>query len=164
MRRRREGAQSMVEFALLAPLFFMLLLGVFDFGRAIYYYVSIAHGAREAARYAVARDNGGVNDLALLQQARLDLFSVPVDKRTSCSPDLCSIPTPPLTNLTYGQISPSYDQRLALQGSAATPGTTTHYPLTITLTFYFQPVTPIISQLVGNSITLTVQTTMVTEY
>jgi len=92
------------------------------------------------------------------------LFSVPSDPTISCSPDLCVIPAPPTTNLAYMQVSPSYDQRLALQSNVATPGVTTRYPLTITLTFNFEPITPIISQLVGNRITLTAQTTMITEY
>jgi len=161
---RHRRAQALVEFSLLAPLFFILLFALVDFGRAVYFYVGISHGAREAARFAVARENGGSTDLTLRQQARLDLFSVPLDSGTSCSPDLCPIPTPPVPNRTYVVISPNYDQRLALEGNVATPGVTTHYPVTVTLTFYFQPVTPIISQLVGNRITLTSQTTMVTEY
>ena len=160
----RQRAQALVEFSLLAPLFFILLFALADFGRAIYFYVGIAHGAREAARFAIVRENGGSTDITLRQQARLDLFSVPSDTTISCSPDLCAIPAPPQTNLAYTQVSPSYDQRLALQSNVATAGVTTHYPLTVTLTFYFQPITPIISQLVGNRITLMAQTTMVTEY
>jgi Flp pilus assembly protein TadG len=162
--RRGQHAQAMVEFALLAPLFFLLLFGLVDFGRAIYFYNSIAHGAREAARYAIALDDAGATDVAIRQQARFDLFSVPVDASTSCSPDLCAIPSPPLPNQAYVQVSPAYDARQALQAGVSNPGVTTHYPLTITVTFYFRPVTPIISQLVGNTLNLTVQSTMATEY
>ena len=46
MRRLARG-QSMVEFAVLAPIFFLLLLGTIDLGRAIYTYNSIADAARE---------------------------------------------------------------------------------------------------------------------
>jgi Flp pilus assembly protein TadG len=162
--RRGQNAQAMVEFALLAPMFFLLLFGLVDFGRAIYFYNSIAHGAREAARYAIALDNGGATDVAIRQQARFDLFSVPVDASTSCSPDLCAVPAPAVPNQAYVQVSPSYDARQTLDGSAVNPGITTHYPLTVTVTFYFRPITPIISQLVGNSLTLIGQSTMVTEY
>ena len=49
-------AQSMVEFALLAPAFFLLLLGVLDFGRVGFYYVSMVDLARQTARYAAAYD------------------------------------------------------------------------------------------------------------
>jgi Flp pilus assembly protein TadG len=164
MRHAPRQAQAMVEFALLAPLFFILLFGLVDFGRAIYFYNSIAHGAREAARYAVVMDNGGATDVAIRQQARFDLFSVPVDASTSCSPDLCAIPSTPVANQAYVQVAPNYDARQALQAGTLNPGVSSHYPLTITVTFYFRPVTPIIAQLVGNTLNLTVQSTMVTEY
>src|SRR5437764_269833 len=54
---RRRNGQSMVEFAVLAPVFFMLLLGTIDLGRAIYIYNSISDAAREGARAAIPYDN-----------------------------------------------------------------------------------------------------------
>ncbi len=165
-RRRARAAQATVEFALLAPVFFLLVMGIMDFGRAIYFYNGIAHGAREAARYAIARDNLAQNDIVARQQAQLDLFSMPVDPCSQVNGDLCA--TPPAStatpNLTYVSISPPWDQRQTYQNNAAIPGETTNYPLTVTLTFYFQPATPIISQLVGNLITLQASSTMITEY
>lgn len=59
--RLREG-QSLVEFALILPVLLLILLGLFDFGRAIYAYNSIANAAREAARVAIVDQtvSGGV--------------------------------------------------------------------------------------------------------
>jgi len=37
-RRQRCDGQATVEFALLAPLFFLLVIGIVDFGRAVYFY------------------------------------------------------------------------------------------------------------------------------
>lgn len=165
--RRHPGhGQATVEFALLAPLFFLLVLGVIDFGRAIYFYDGLAHGAREAARYAVARDNLAQNDVVARQQAQLDLFSMPVDSCSQANGDLCAVPaaSSATPNTTYAAVSPPWDQRQSYQNNAAIPGQTTNYPLTVTLTFYFQPMTPIISQLVGNLITLQASSTMITEY
>jgi len=166
MRQRRQQAQSMVEFALIAPIFFIMLLGIVDFGRAIYFYNGIASGAREAARYAVAKDNLAQNDVSVRQQAKLDLFSMAVDTCSQGNGDLCA--TPPATsatpNLTYVAISPPWDQRQTYQSSAGVTGQTTNYPLTVTLTFYFRPATPIIAQLVGNQIALQASSTMITEY
>lgn len=45
--------QSLVEFALVAPIFFLLLIGLFDAGYAIYSYNTVANAAREAVRVAI---------------------------------------------------------------------------------------------------------------
>ena len=42
---RRRAGQSMVEFAVLAPVFFLLLLGTIDLGRAVYTYNAISNAA-----------------------------------------------------------------------------------------------------------------------
>src|SRR6185312_16248181 len=54
--RRRTGSrrgQALVEFALVLPIFILLLVGIFDFGRAIYAYNTISNAAREAVRVGV---------------------------------------------------------------------------------------------------------------
>jgi len=51
MRRREEGA-SAVEFAILAPLLFMLLFGIIGFGLAFLQVQSIRTAVREGGRYA----------------------------------------------------------------------------------------------------------------
>lgn len=48
--RRRDRGQALVEFALVLPVFLMLLMGVFDLGRGIYMYNGVAEAAREIAR------------------------------------------------------------------------------------------------------------------
>ena len=52
--RRGELAQSMVEFALAAPFLLLLMLGVIDFGRVYFAYVSVTNSARTGADYAAA--------------------------------------------------------------------------------------------------------------
>ena len=49
-RRQRSRGQALVEFALALPIFLMLMLAVFDLGRAIYMYNGVAEAARELAR------------------------------------------------------------------------------------------------------------------
>jgi len=39
--RGRQRSQSMVEFAIVAPLLLLLLFGIVDFGRVIYIYVTL---------------------------------------------------------------------------------------------------------------------------
>jgi Flp pilus assembly protein TadG len=50
--RRGERAQALYEFALVLPLFLLLMFGLIDFSRMLFSYVSIANGARELARSA----------------------------------------------------------------------------------------------------------------
>jgi len=54
---KRHSGQSMVEFAILAPIFFLLLLGTIDLGRAVYIYNAISDAAREGTRAAVPFDS-----------------------------------------------------------------------------------------------------------
>ncbi len=56
MRRGRwhqERGQALVEFALVFPVFILLLLGILDLGRAVYAYNTIGDAAREGARVAI---------------------------------------------------------------------------------------------------------------
>ncbi|UKA48705.1 pilus assembly protein [Arthrobacter sp. FW305-123] len=55
--RRRSAVNSQsgavaVEFALVLPIFLVLVLGIFEFGRAFNIQISLSEAAREAARYA----------------------------------------------------------------------------------------------------------------
>jgi Flp pilus assembly protein TadG len=56
--RRADGArgQALVEFSLAIMVFLVLLMGVFDLGRAIYQYNGVAQAAREIARVTAAHD------------------------------------------------------------------------------------------------------------
>jgi Flp pilus assembly protein TadG len=51
--RRRAGqrGQSLTEFALLAPILFALVFGIYDFGRGMSANVTVTNSAREGARY-----------------------------------------------------------------------------------------------------------------
>jgi Flp pilus assembly protein TadG len=48
--RRRSRAQTLVEFALVLPIFFLLLFGLIDVGRLVYMNSTVSQAAREAAR------------------------------------------------------------------------------------------------------------------
>lgn len=51
-RRRRPGGQGLVEFALVLPIFFLMLFGLVDGGRVVYMNTVLSQSAREAARVA----------------------------------------------------------------------------------------------------------------
>jgi Flp pilus assembly protein TadG len=50
---RNEKGASAVEFALVLPIFIMLVFGIFQFGIAFNNWIAITHAAREGARLAV---------------------------------------------------------------------------------------------------------------
>lgn len=56
----------MVEFALIVPLFILLVMGLFDVGRAVYAYNTAANAARAAARVAIVDQD----PLAIRAEAR----------------------------------------------------------------------------------------------
>ncbi len=66
MKIYRNKGQSLVEFALILPLFMLIVLGIFDFGRAIYGYSALHNAAREGARYGAVHpcDTTGIIDMA----------------------------------------------------------------------------------------------------
>jgi hypothetical protein len=52
-RRRRSVGQALVEFVLVAPIFFLLLFAIIEGGRFILYYQALNNATREGARYAI---------------------------------------------------------------------------------------------------------------
>ncbi len=55
----------MVEFALVTPLFMLLLVGVFEGARLAYAYNTVNHAAQEAGRLAILSDTASTDDVKL---------------------------------------------------------------------------------------------------
>lgn len=53
IRRRTQRGQALTEFALVGPIFILLLLATIEFGRAVYTVQMLDNAAREGARYAI---------------------------------------------------------------------------------------------------------------
>ena len=71
--QRRQRGQALVEFALVFPVLILLLMGIFDFGRAIVAYNTVANCARGAMRAAIVDQNTTViRDAALRQMTSLN--------------------------------------------------------------------------------------------
>jgi TadE-like protein len=54
-RQNGEAGSTLIEFAVVAMLYLMLLFGIVDVGRALYAYDFVCHAAREGTRYAMVR-------------------------------------------------------------------------------------------------------------
>lgn len=57
--RKRQRGQGIVEFALILPLFMVLLLTVLEFGTAFRHHLALEYATREGARIGSALANGG---------------------------------------------------------------------------------------------------------
>ena len=59
---RKISGQTLLEFALVLPVLAMILIMIFDLGRAVYYYSVIYNAACEGARYGITNplDTDGI--------------------------------------------------------------------------------------------------------
>ena len=56
--RHESRGQSLVEFALVIPIFLLIVFAMIDMGRLVYINNSLAEGAREGARWGSVQDRG----------------------------------------------------------------------------------------------------------
>jgi Flp pilus assembly protein TadG len=153
-RFRRHGGQSMIEFALLAPVFFLLLLGTMDLGRGIYIYNSISDAAREGTRAAIPYDSPLPTNAAVVAAVQGKLgggFALQTDP-CSGQPVTGTCPATP-TQPNTGSIWYS--------SGIGTPG---RQPVTVKISFLFQPWIPVVRDAAGNGVVISAESTMVTEY
>ncbi len=103
--RRSSRGQAIVEFALIVPLFILIILGLFDAGRAVYAYNTAANAARSAARVAIVnQDPDAIRAEARQQTPGLGLSDADITL-TPCSTWNCTysvtvqVPYTPVTPL-----------------------------------------------------------------
>lgn len=67
-----KRGQELVEYAIILPLFLIMVLGILDLGRAVYYYAAMNNVVREGARYGSIHleDSGVENTICGLVVAR----------------------------------------------------------------------------------------------
>jgi Flp pilus assembly protein TadG len=134
----------MVEFALIAPLVALLFLGAVDLTRAFYYYIILQNATREAARVLIDYP---------YQYDDTEACRAAVREAQSYITLSCSGGSPTVT------ISPSAN--LAANPPRRVPG---RNPITVTATTTFTPMTPLIQNFTGGTMTLSASTTMLTWY
>ena len=57
IRLRDEEGVAMTEFALILPVFVLIIAGLLSFGRVLYYWIEANHVASETARWAIVDQN-----------------------------------------------------------------------------------------------------------
>jgi hypothetical protein len=211
---RSQRSQGMTEFALIAPVILLLTFGIIDFGRGLYFYITLQQAANEGARVAVhASDYVDANGVGCTSPAYVHCWPTDADVAAAIQAhavtEVLANPCPngPLPNggnpVNSPQLPPSnsgwifitdastggdgyglntvggnpalYPYANGPKGGLGTlppPGpaclgikaATGNEPIKVTLWFNFQPLTPIIQQVVGNRIVITAYAVYRAEY
>lgn len=184
MRLRKKRAQSLVEMAMIAPILIMMLVSVIDFGRAAYDYSTLAGAVREGARQAALTGGTRMADadvVAAVQRYAVGLSLSPAScingaYSATAWPPVTPSSAAPNTGVIYIVSGSSNSSSINAPAGQAPAGATAscaavnpayagRYPLTIKVVYNFQPLTPFVQQFLGSgSVTLTVASTMTTEY
>lgn len=132
-RDKKEDGQSIVEFALILPVFLLILCGIIDFGWMFYNQLTLNNACREGARYAVVNTADGADMAAItthIENSSKNVF----DK------DGVEI------NVAY-----------------SSPGDPTEGDVTVTLKAEITFFTPVLSSVLGKTKTITSTVTMKVE-
>ena len=143
MIRRNDRGQSLVEFALVLPIFLLLIFGVVDAGRLVYTYNTISNAARDGAR------------VAIVNQSTTGTATCDTTQPTAW-PTGCAVASGIGLNLADADVVVSY-RDAADAAACATP--IIGCIAVVTVTGRFTPLTPGINTLIG-SVTLTATTKM----
>lgn len=134
MTTEERRGQSLVEFALILPVFILLLLGIVDLGRGVFAYNTVSNAAREGARLAIVDQTiSHVRDEASTAAVSLgiDPADVTVDFRDITTPD------------DPGSCSG------AIAGDDNNTGAIVFCIAVVTVPYEYQAATPVIGNLVG---------------
>ena len=178
MRRDGQRSQALIEFALVSPVLLLLLFGVIDIGRAIFYYDTLNHAAREGARVAARASNQLPTNTDVLSAVSAQMLGVPVTQPCPQGPISTSTPpqnsawlyvtepappgvaeTSPPPNAPGGEFSAA-----AAGGCSAVNPATGNDQLQVTLRFNLVLITPIVAQVTADHVVMTAAAVYRTEY
>lgn len=88
---KHKRGQSLVEFALIVPLLLLIVIVIFDLGRAVYAYHVVAHAAREGARFATTHRTGDIVSVVRNAAVGLNLSELTVSVGPGPQPDTIQV-------------------------------------------------------------------------
>ena len=173
-----QTSQALIEFALISPVLLLLLFGIIDIGRAVFYYDTLGHAAREGARAAVQASIQLPSNADVLTSVSSQMAGVPVTEPcpqgpiTSATPPnnaawlYVTEPNPPASveanppmNAPGGEYSAS-----AAGGCSAVNPASGNAPLQVTIRLNLILITPVIAQATANRILITASAIFRAEY
>ncbi len=176
-RRHAQRSQALIEFALISPLLLLLIFGIIDIGRAIFYYDTLNHAAREGARAAAQATTTMPTDSSVLSQVVGQVVGVNVTEPCPQGPISAAVPAPNTAWLYITEPNPAgtvesnppmnapggeYPQAAGACSAVNPAGG--NAPLQVTLRMNLVLITPVIAQLSSGRIVLTATAIYRTEY
>jgi TadE-like protein len=175
---REQRSQALIEFALVSPVLLLLLFGTIDLGRAIFYYDTLNHAAREGARLAARASNQLPTNTDVLNVVTAQMVGAPVTSPCPQGPVTSSTPPPNSAWLFITEPAPpgtaettpppnapggEYPAAAAGACSAVNPATG-YQELQVTLRFNLVLITPIVAQATAGHVVITASAVYRTEY
>jgi Flp pilus assembly protein TadG len=151
-----------------APLLFLLIFGIVDFGRAMFYQNEITNAAREGARIAILASNPcntvygnpAGNCSSSATPAGPSVCSAIEGSATLISNWSCgedgALPASPSPGWAYVEVDQAASAGASCPGAvggaaASTPRASGNLLITVTIRYYFRPITPIVGALFPSS-------------
>jgi len=166
-RARAHHGQSLVEFALLAPLLVLIMVATIDFSRLVYIYGAISWSAREGARLATLPPQQ-TTDCAVLTKAESSAqgFTITADPSSivgNNDPNLSTTTTPPVGQ-AYVYIYPAVATATPVDANCSGtnrgfPNTNAVHDVAVQVEYQYTPLVPMISTFFPN---LTIRSICVT--
>jgi hypothetical protein len=173
-----QRSQALIEFALISPVLLLLLFGILDIGRAVFYYDTMGHAAREGARAAVQASDQLPTNANVLATVIAQLAGIQASE--PCPQGPISSGTPPANTAWVYVTEPSPSSSIESnppmnapggEYSAAATGSCSainpaagNAPLQVTIRFNLVLITPVIAQATANHIVMTATAIFKTEY
>jgi hypothetical protein len=155
--RRQFRGQALVEFAFVLPILILLLVGIFDFGRAVYAFNTVNNAAREAVRLAIVDQN--CNTVGQVAQQHASSLDVSWSYNGALTPGMACYANGEDIHIQFLEASYAGDDSSppqdfsdscdAGQPAGPTTGTRVGCIAEVTVTYQYTAATPIIGNLVG---------------
>ena len=190
---KSQRSQGLTEFAIIAPVILLLTFGIIDFGRALYLYITLQQAANEGARVAVRASyfidpNGTAHmwptdsDVANAVQGHavsMNLANYPAcpngplpnggnpqgsSQLPSPNSGWIFITDPTGSGYPNGPRGGIGTYPPLVAGCNAVQDAVGNEAIRVTLWYSFQPITPVIQQVVGNNIVISAYAIYRAEY
>jgi len=128
--RYRSAGQAMVEFAMAATVFLLLMFAIIELAMVVYSYNTISHAARECVRYAIVHSPTGPDPSSTSQIQKVTVLYADLPAPNQLLPGDVSVTFPADPNLPSEQdaqctVSLNYSLRIPFLPSKTLPLTAT---------------------------------------
>ena len=105
-RNRGDRGQALVELALIVPILIIIMLGVVDYGRVYFAYISVTNGARIGADYAAAGPSEAADTAAIKAAAVGDTTNLL--NQSATNPDVTVVTANDSQGTLYADVTMTY--------------------------------------------------------